>query len=60
VRSKPGDIRQVIEEARAADGTTPDLSQVLQNQKVFLDRPDLTPEYRQYVRRYFTVETDNR
>jgi hypothetical protein len=60
VRSKPGDIHQVLEEARAAHVPASDLRDILRNQQSFLERPELSPEYRQYVRRYFTVETDNR
>jgi len=59
-RGNPPDIRQVWEQAHAADVSMPDLRDVLRNQETVLQRPDLAPEYRQYVRRYFTIETDNR
>jgi len=60
VRSKPGEIRQVLEEARAANVPASDLPDLLQNPTTFLEHPELPGEYRLYVRRYFTVDTDNR
>jgi len=60
VRGKPSDIREVWQQARAADASTPDLRDVLRTNETLLERPEFSPEYRQYVRRYFTVESDNR
>jgi hypothetical protein len=60
VRGKPGDIQQILEQSRTADVPLPDLRDVIRNEETLLERRPLTPECREYVRRYFTVESDNR
>ena len=59
VRGKSSGVKEVWERSRAADASLPNLSEVIQGGRAVLERNELDPEYREYVRKYFAVEGDN-
>ena len=60
VRGAPPDIQQVWEQSHAADVSLPKLDDVVRSGRIALERDTLDPEHREYVRKYFGVEDDNR
>ena len=60
VRGKSSGVKEVWERSRAADASLPNLGEVIRSGQAVLEREELDPEYREYVRRYFAREADNR
>jgi hypothetical protein len=60
VRDKPGDIREIVVHSRAANAGMPAPKDVAASAQATIDRGEIDPAYRDYVRRYFTIEGDNR